>query len=69
MGGLFGGKQATVQPVADVPTVDNKSAELEAAAAESRRRVASGGRASDMLTGGDGVEGEAPVAKKKLLGN
>lgn len=70
----FGGDEPKAYPLPPPPppprpTVDNKAAELEAAAQEARRRSASTGRASDMLTGGKGVDDDLETAKKKLLGS
>lgn len=72
MGGVvkkvFGGGEKMKPPPAPKPP-GMGAAEVEAAAAAERARVAAmQGRASTMLTGGDGVEDEAEIARKKLLG-
>lgn len=72
MGGVvkkvFGGGDKMKPPPATKPP-GMSTAEVEAAAANERARVAAmQGRASTMLTGGDGVDDEADLAKKKLLG-
>lgn len=51
------------------PAVDNSAAEArDNAAREERMRRSMAGRASTMLTGGQGLEGEAPSARKVLTG-
>jgi len=72
MGGVvkkvFGGGDKMKPPPPPKPP-GMSSAEVDAAAANERARVAAmQGRASTMLTGGDGVDDEADLAKKKLLG-
>ena len=66
MGSLFSSpKVSTPPPVA--PTVDD-SAVQAAAAAERRRRAMAAGRASTILTGGEGVTERAETASATLLG-
>lgn len=60
-----------LQPVIPAPTADNAAAEAaRQKAAEDQRRAASlaKGRASTILTSGEGVTGKAPVKLKQLLG-
>lgn len=69
--GIFGGgsaKQILPPAPAPAPTPEDP------AALEARRRTLSEqrqrrGRASTLLTGGQGVTGSAPVARKTLLGD
>jgi hypothetical protein len=69
MGSLFGGaKQKAPPPPAPPPTPDTRAEDLERVAKEQRMRSSAAGRASTMLTSGDGVTDEALTAKKKLLG-
>ena len=67
IGSIFGGAKAPKAPAPPPPPKDD-SAAVEAAAKDQRIRAASGGRASTMLTGGEGVEEGVETAKKKLLG-
>lgn len=68
MGGMF--KKSTPKPApapAPAPTVDD--AQVQAAAADERKRTALlSGRASTILTGGEGDATDPETAKKKLLG-
>jgi len=51
------------------PTPDNKEAQREAdAAAERERKRARSGYASTLLTGGQGVQGQANTARRRLMG-
>lgn len=69
MGKVFGGSKPKAPPPPPPPPDPNIEAErLRKEAEEQRIRSASGGRASTMLTGGEGVEEEANTAKKRLLG-
>ncbi len=69
MGAFFGGqKQSAPPPPPPPPTEDSAADKLEKEAKEQRIRAGSAGRASTMLTGGEGVTEEAKTAKKKLLG-
>lgn len=65
---LFGGAKVPKAPAPPPPPTDNTQAVKDAEAAQ-RQRAAIGGRASTMLTGGEGVEDDAVTAKKKLLGS
>lgn len=67
MGGLF--KKSTPKPAPPPPAPTADNSEVQAAAeAERIRSQKLAGRASTMLTGGDGVTEEVETAKKKLLG-
>lgn len=63
-----GGKAKAPAPPPPPPTPDTKSEDLAREANEQRLRAAQAGRASTILTGGEGVEEDAQTAKKKLLG-
>lgn len=66
---IFGGsKPKAPPPPPPPPTPDNKAEQLAAEANDQRLRAAQAGRASTMLTGGEGVEEDIQTAKKKLLG-
>lgn len=67
MGGLFKSKTPKVQPAPPPPT-DNSAEVRDAAEAERVRTQMMRGRASTVLTGGEGDTSEAETAKKKLLG-
>jgi hypothetical protein len=66
---IFGGGKVKAPPAPPPPPDPNVASEKLAAEAQAERlRAAAGGRASTMLTGGEGVEEEANTAKKRLLG-
>jgi hypothetical protein len=66
---IFGGSAPKAPaPPPPPPTAESQSDILARESAETRMRVGTQGRASTMLTGGEGVEEDAPTAKKKLLG-
>ena len=65
---IFGGGKTPKPPAPPPPPTDNSQAVKDAETAQ-RVRAAIGGRASNMLTGGEGLEDEAVTAKKKLLGS
>lgn len=50
------------------PTPDNSAEQLAAAERDRTLRAATGGRAADILTGGQGVTDEYESVKKRLLG-
>lgn len=68
MTGVFSApKMPPPEPAAPPPTRDDPAVE------ESRRKellaaAKAKGRSSTLLTGGEGVSGDAPVARKRLLG-
>lgn len=67
MGALFS-KPSAPTPPPPPPTAES-TAEITAKAERERAiRVASSGRAADLITGGQGVTDEYQSAKKKLLG-
>ena len=68
MGGMFSKpKRPRPAPAPVAPTMDNS--EVQAAAeAERKRAQMMAGRASTMLTGGDGATEDVATAKKTLLG-
>jgi hypothetical protein len=66
MGGMFSSKKPSAPPP---PPPEKDDAEVQAAAAAERERQRKArGRASTILTGGDGVTGETRTARKLLLG-
>lgn len=68
MSGLFS-KPKMPPPPAPPPPPSLSSAEVRDAAERNRRRSAlASGRASTMLTGGDGLADEPETARKRLLG-
>lgn len=73
MGGLFSSPAPPPAPPpppptpAPAPTVSDESAQ-EAAAAERKRRSLAQGRASTVLTSGEGDTSEANTASAQLLG-
>ena len=69
MGKVFGGSKPKAPPPPPPPPDPNIEAErLKKEAEEQRIRSGAGGRASTMLTGGEGVEEDATTAKKRMLG-
>lgn len=67
MGGLFGGGSPSAPPPPPAPpTVDNSAEKLKKVEEAQRIRAASSGRASDLLTSGQGATDEYMTAKKKL---
>lgn len=70
MGGLFGGKSAAAAPLPPpvAPTIDNSQIAIQAAQ-DAQLRRSTAGRASTILTGGQGVTSNAPTSSAKLLGN
>lgn len=50
------------------PTLSDNAAEIDAAQQAERQRRMAAGRASTVLTGGQGLTTEPPTAAKKLLG-
>lgn len=69
MGRLFGGgsSSAPPPPLPVAPTIDNSQAEIQAAQ-EAQLAKTTRGRASTILTGGQGVTSNAPTSYAKLLG-
>lgn len=67
MGGLFGGAPKMPPPAPPAPTTDTAAVE-DAARRERMSRVAAGGRASTILTGGMGDTSTPASAKATLLG-
>lgn len=66
---IFGGAKTPKAPAPPPPpTPDTKSEDLAREANEQRMRAAQAGRASTILTGGEGVDEDVQTAKKKLLG-
>lgn len=70
IGSIFsGGKSKPKAPPPPPPPTDESAADRLAKEANDQRiRSGAAGRASTMLTGGDGVEEDVQTAKKKLLG-
>ena len=73
MGKLFGGKTPKAPPPPapppPPPAEDTSAQDAMKLAEEGQRQRAAKGRASTILTGGDGLEDDQIVtAKKKLLG-
>jgi hypothetical protein len=69
MGGLFGGA-APAAPEPPPPPPDRGDADVQLAARKERlRQSKSQGRASTILTSGQGVTDEATPVKKTLLGS
>jgi hypothetical protein len=70
MGGLFGGKGYNLPPVPPpVPPPTPSDAEVEEAKRKERLvQRKRKGRAATILTGQQGISGEAPVSRKTLLG-
>lgn len=68
MGGLFSSPKIQA-PAPAPPPPGPAAAEVQDAMKRERRRTASAtGRASTVLTGGQGLTSEATTASKKLLG-
>jgi hypothetical protein len=66
---IFGGSKPKAPPPPPPPPTEVSAAPgLKAAADEQRMRAGAAGRASTMLTGGEGVKDDVETAKKKLLG-
>ncbi len=65
--GFLGGKSPPALPPVPEPVEDKEALEAAARAEEERLRKMKG-RRSTILTGGGGVEEEAQVEKKTLLG-
>jgi hypothetical protein len=69
MGKVFGGSKPKPPPPPPPPPTEESAADkLAKESQEQRLRSGSAGRASTMLTGGEGVVEDAKTAKKKLLG-
>lgn len=71
MSGIFGGSPPPVQPLPTAPALDpSQIAERDRKAAEEALRAEGGGRASTMLTGGQGLgdTGDNSVVKRLLGG-
>ena len=69
MGGIFSAPKAPPPPPPPPPPPERSSAEVAAEAAAERKRLrAQRGRASTILTGGQGVANGSAVATKQLLG-
>jgi len=67
MGGIFGGSQPALQPLPPPPS--RSDADVQAAALATRRRAANAsGRASTILTSGQGVRDEVDTRKTVLGG-
>lgn len=67
--GLFGGSKPKAPPPPPPPPTEESAADRLAKEANDQRiRSGAAGRASTMLTGGDGAEEDVQTAKKKLLG-
>lgn len=54
-------------PPPPAPTIDDKEVQ-QAGVDERKRRLAARGRAANILTSGQGVQGPAPSAAQQLLG-
>lgn len=66
---IFGGSKPKAPPPPPPPPTEDSAAEkLAREANEQRMRAVAAGRASTMLTTGEGVTEELNTAKKKLLG-
>lgn len=66
---IFGGSKPKAPPPPPPPPTEDSAAEkLAREANEHRMRAGAAGRASTMLTTGEGVTEELNTAKKKLLG-
>lgn len=69
MGKLLGGSKPKAPPPPPPPPTEESAADkLAKEANEQRIRAGTAGRASTMLTGGEGVEEDVQTAKKRLLG-
>lgn len=60
-------RQARADALPVAPTIDNSQAEIQAAT-DAQLRRSTQGRASTILTGGQGVTQDAPTSSAKLLG-
>ena len=67
MSKIFGGSKQSAPAPTSPPTKTDAEVK-EAASKERKRLLAKQGRESTILTGGQGVEDEANIKKKKLLG-
>lgn len=67
IGKIFGHGPGAPPPPPVAPTIDNQQVAIDAAQAETLKR-ANAGRASTILTGGDGVTDAAPTSHATLLG-
>lgn len=65
---IFGGSKPKAPPPPPPPPTEDSAAEKLAREANEQRMRAGAGRASTMLTTGEGVTEELNTAKKKLLG-
>ena len=68
MGGFISGPKPQAPPPPPPPPERDDSAVQDAARAERRRQAGAKGRASTILTSGQGVTEDTPVVKKTLLG-
>lgn len=64
---IFGHGPGVPPPPPVAPTIDNQQLAIDAAQAATLQR-ANAGRASTILTGGDGVTDAAPTSHASLLG-
>jgi len=70
MGGFFGGAPSVPAPLPPTPPPDRSDADVQMAARNERlRQAGTQGRASTVLTSGQGVTDEATPVKKTLLGS
>ena len=67
LGNIFGHGPGAPPPPPVAPTIDNQQVAINAAQAETLKR-STAGRASTILTGGDGVTQAAPTSHAALLG-
>ncbi len=68
MSGLFSSPSVPTPPPPPEPPEKSDVDVQEAALQERLRRARQRGRAANILTGNQGVTGDAPVARKTLLG-
>jgi hypothetical protein len=66
---LFGGSRVSTPPLpAPVPAPKDEAAEAEAAARQRRAAALARGRATSILTSGQGVTEPPPLRRKELFG-
>lgn len=68
MSGLFSSPSAPTPPPPPEPPEKSDAEVQEAALQERLRRARQRGRAANILTGNQGVTGDAPAVQKTLLG-